>query len=32
MIKKIDAEEVAEDRIAAKVWCPDGENFQYIIV
>ena len=30
MIKKIDAEEVAEDRNTAKVWCPDGENFQYI--
>ena len=32
MTKKSDVEEVESDREMAKVWCPEGENFQYIKV
>jgi hypothetical protein len=32
MMKKIDAKERTEDRNTAKVWCPDGENFEFIKV
>ena len=30
MKMKSDVEEVESDRNVAKIWCPEGENFQYI--
>jgi len=32
MTKKLDVKEDAVDINTAKVWCPDGENFQYMKV
>ena len=30
MIKNLDVREDTVDINTAKIWCPDGENFQYI--
>jgi hypothetical protein len=32
MTKKLDAEESQSALNTAKIWCPEGENFQYIKV
>ena len=32
MTNKLAANEDVVDRNTAKIWCPDGENFQYIKV
>jgi len=30
MTKKLDVKEASVDSDTAKIWCPEGENFQYI--